>query len=111
MGTMALRAIVPGTVPVVGLVSGRTLWMAEAETGHGFVERKLHGEADCFPRLGKFACGRQDALLFGARYEWTTHPVLDPNRDRCYFWRSGFSNLLDRLGAPGVLGRPCQVIC
>lgn len=55
MGTMALRAIVPGTVPVVGLVSGRTLWMAEAETGHGFVERKLHGEADCFPRLGKFA--------------------------------------------------------
>ena len=53
MGTMALRAIVPGTVPVVGLVSGRTLWMAEAETGHGFVER--NGEADCFPRLGKFA--------------------------------------------------------
>jgi hypothetical protein len=83
--------------------------MAEAENWSRLVERKLHGEADCFPHLGKFAGGH--ALLFGARYEWTTHPVLDPNRDRCYFWRSGFSDLLDRLGPPGVLDRPCHVIC
>jgi hypothetical protein len=29
--------------------------MAEAENWSRLVERKLHGEADCFPHLGKFA--------------------------------------------------------
>jgi hypothetical protein len=86
--------------------------MAEAETGHGFVERKLHGEADCFPRLGKFA-GAVGKMPSFSVLDMSGQLIrfLDPNRDRCYFWRSGFSNLLDRLGAPGVLGRPCQVIC